>query len=401
MKHPQSPKRIVISAGELSGDEHAAGLIEALKSWYVPIEVRGMGGANMARAGAQLAVNIEESGSVMGFGDVLRALPGILKSLGQMKQLISSWRPDLLVLVDYPDFNLKLASFAARHSVPVLYFIPPTVWAWRKGRIKLIKKYVDRVALIYPFEEKFYSDNGYENAHFVGHPFTESIPQTPPSAKEREEFLRSNGLNPDKPVVAVFPGSRWGEIAHHLGPVLSTVRILNKRHPEVQFAMQVAASLGKEKLAALIPGDFPGRLCSSDPVMLLRCADAGLLKSGTSNLQAAFAGLPFCMFFVASAFSTFIVKHFISVKEYSIVNLIKPGTVLELILKKAEPENMARELEMVLFDHEKRLKLKDNLMEIARAMEKRPSPGTSSTAYLEAASLAAGLLGSLAEEKNQ
>ena len=400
MNCPKNPKRILISAGELSGDEHAAGLIAALKGYQVPFEVRGMGGANMHREGAELTVNIEHSGSIMGFGTVLKSLPKILTALGDLKRLIISWKPDLVVLVDYPDFNLRLARFAHEHAIPVLYFIPPTVWAWRKGRLELIKKYVNKAALIYPFEEKFYRDNGYDNAHFVGHPFCESITRTPPSVDERAHFLRTRGLNPDKPVVADVPGSRWGEIERHLGTVLSAIAIFNERHPDVQFAIEIASSINREKLSALIPDKFPGKRCGGDPVMLLRCSDAGLLKSGTSNLQAAFAGLPFCMFFLASAFSTFIVKHFISIKEYSIVNLIKPGTVLELILEKAEPENMARELEVVLFDQERRSDLRRSLAEVVSAFQQDSSSGASLTAYQKTAKLVQELLLTVTETSN-
>jgi lipid-A-disaccharide synthase len=356
--------RILVSAGELSGDEHAAEVVKALRAQNPALTFRGMGGENLENAGMEIVVDSRKSASVMGFGPVVRSINKIFHSLNTMKELVRNWKPDVLILVDYPDFNLRLAKFAKSQGVKVFYFIPPKMWAWRAGRIKFFHRDIDAVGLIFSFEKKFFAAHGYNRATFLGHPYVETLGNARWGETERAAFFTRHKLESSKPLLAVLPGSRWMEIERHLDCCLGAMRELQNRHPTLQLAIGVAPTIDAEKLRAKIPSDMRITIVASDTIELMRAADAGLIKSGTSNLQAAFLNLPQMMFYLAPKFSQFIVYNFVKIKEYSLPNIVRPHSIFEVTGPDVTRPVLVKELEALLFDAQKRAEIKKNYLEI-------------------------------------
>lgn len=362
------PLKIAISAGELSGDEHAALLVTALREIAPDLDVRGMGGRNLRDAGCELIVDAERSGSLMGFQAVFASFNKIWATFRQMTRLLVEWQPDVLVVVDYPDFNLRLAARARKAGVKVLYYITPKLWAWRSGRVKCFQRDVDRAAVIFPFERNFFQSKSYDRAVFVGHPFTTSMPLQP-SVEERRALKQSLGFDPDRPLVALFPGSRRSELKSHLKPMTEGFRRFHGNHPDVQGVIAIASTMKEPEIRAGLPEGVPIRLLPDRSLDILRAADAGILKSGTSNLQAAYCDLPFAMFFIASRFGAWVVRTFVKVREYSLVNVIRRGTIREIIQEDATPEQVCAELETLLYNEQRRREILTGFAEVRHTLE--------------------------------
>jgi lipid-A-disaccharide synthase len=302
----------------------------------------------------------------MGFAEVLLSARSVFHSFTQMASLLRNWRPHILVLVDYADFNLRLAAQAKRHGIPTLYYITPQVWAWRSGRIKKFVNLIDRAAVIFPFEPEVFREGGYNRATFVGHPFNDTIGSKQISAPSREDFLRAHGLTPEKRIVSLFPGSRRSEIDRLLPSTLLTAEEIRQRDPEIEVCLGVAPAV--RSLVEPRARSSNTRIISGQSIDLLRASDAALLKSGTSNLQAVFTDTPFSMFFKASRLTQFIVDRFVRIKEFSIVNVIRPGSVRELLQESASPSLLADEAIRLLNDESTRDSLRKNFLEIRRAL---------------------------------
>jgi lipid-A-disaccharide synthase len=360
--------KLMISAGELSGDEHAGHLVASIRRFYPDLAVKGMGGRNLRKEGVETVVDSEKSASLMGFSEVALAIRDVLADLSRLKKLIDDWRPDILVIVDYPDFNLRLATYAKTRGVKVLYFIPPQVWAWRPSRVKQIDKICDTLAVIFPFEKEFYRSWKISAKVFsVGHPFSDTS-ETSPST-----FRHSHGIGANTPLIAIFPGSRRQEIKKHLTPIAKAFQICSKKHPELEAVIPIAPSLHamQEEISSLIQQSYKGdrlKLTLENSTSLLKAADCALLKSGTSNLQAAFADVPFSMFYMTSFLSELIVRYFVKVKEFSIVNVIRPGTVNEILQRDVTAEALALELEQLAFNEVRRSEIKAGLSEVRNAL---------------------------------
>jgi lipid-A-disaccharide synthase len=288
-----------------------------------------------------------------------------------MKNLLREWRPQVLVLVDYADFNLRLARVAHELGIRVLYYITPQLWAWRSGRAKLFERYVDKAAVIFPFERPLFEKLGYTRAVHVGHPFSDLLHREKDASKELElksNFLATTRLDGTRKLLSVFPGSRKGEIRRLLGTALQASRSFLAKRPEIQIAIGVApavAPLVREMVGNAAPSI---QLIEGRSLDLLRFSDAALLKSGTSNLQAAFFTTPFSMFFKASRLSEFIVTNFVGITQYSIVNVIRQNTVREFLQERASPELLAAEMERLLFDDAFREELSKALGEVAASL---------------------------------
>ncbi len=363
--------KIVISAGELSGDEHAAHVCEALRKIQPNVALRGMGGAALRKAGVDLVVDSEKSGSVMGFIEVIKKLDIIFAALSQMKQLLKEWRPDVLVIVDYPDFNLRLAAYAKSIGIPVISYIPPTVWAWRSRRIHKIKEVAKQVALIYPQEKAFYKKYGVDQARYVGHPLSDTLPLQSLSTQDREKLRRELGIptNPNTKVVALLPGSRRGEIERHIHVLLDGYRLLKSKHPEVWGVLPMATESLEPEIVKHLKDSDNITVLHGDSIRALQVSDAGALKSGTSNLQAAFLNIPFVMFFVAPKLTEWIVKLLVKIKEYSPVNVIRSGTVVELLQSNVSAEKLSSNLEAILFDTSARAKILEGLLDTVKRLK--------------------------------
>jgi lipid-A-disaccharide synthase len=327
--------RVLYSAGESSGDEHLCNLLQELRNISADISFRGMAGSKTEQAGFNPDLRLEKFASVMGFFDVLKKLSLINQALQWFEETIKNWKPDIIILVDYPDFNLKLAKIAKQYSVKTFYYIPPKLWAWRSGRIKLIKSCIDKMALIFPFEKKFYAELDYNKTVYVGHPFSQELKRDTSAEQEqskRNSFLEINNLSLSATTLAVFPGSRKGEIDKHLPTLLETVSLLKQKKADLQVLLSVADSV-TEYLDTYSEAfkELNIHCLSNQNLNILRFSDVGLIKSGTSNLQAAFYGLPFIMFYKSNYLTELIVKYVVKIKQYSLVNILESNSIEECV----------------------------------------------------------------------
>jgi lipid-A-disaccharide synthase len=350
---------IALSVGELSGDEHAAHVIVEMQRLASAAGVAttfiGMGGKNLSAQGCSLIVDATKSGGIMGFGEVLRSFKSIKNSFKIMKALfLAPQKPDLLIVVDYPDFNLRLSKIAKKHNVPVLYFIPPKLWAWRSGRLKAIRATITAIAAIFPFEKEFYVRRGYNSITFVGHPFCTAPELRPPSKQEQIYARECLKLHTTLPTLAILPGSRPSEIRRNLPVLRKALSLIKATTPEVQFVVPVASSLAEAHLHEITEQLNGATIVRGQSLETLRAADAALLKSGTSNLQAAFLEIPAAMFFIASPVAAFVVKRLVKLKEFSPVNIVLPHSIRELVQDTCTPEALAQEALELLQNAEKR-----------------------------------------------
>jgi lipid-A-disaccharide synthase len=312
--------RIYISAGEPSGDAHAAAVVTALKRRLPAATVEAFGGPNLEAAGAVVLDRMERF-SVVGFVEALGKLPAHLRLLGRVRDAFRKKRYDLAILVDYPGYHLRAAAAAREAGIPVLYYIAPQMWAWAPGRVRRLAA-VRRLAVILPFEERFFRDRGVA-ATFVGHPLRDRPPPPP-----RAEARRTLGLDPGRPVLGLFPGSRVQEV-RRLWPAFSNaaMRIVAAR-PEVQVVV-----------AATGPADYPGagaiRIHRGDPLAVFAAADAGLCKSGTTTLEAALADVPMAIAYRLNPVSFAIANRVLQVPHVGLVNLIAEREVSPEFLQRA------------------------------------------------------------------
>ena len=373
--------KIAVSAGELSGDQHMASLIKSLRKENPNVDVRGMGGSALKSEGVSIILNSEIYGSLNGFNIPKILILGIFSYI-RMIIFLYKWRPQKLILVDYPDFNLKLAKVAKLLKIETIYFIPPKVWAWRQKRVELFKKYIDKTLVIFPFEKEFFESKGYHNVEFVGHPFSTEL-ETDPGLhfKNRDAFLRSLGLVPTFPTVSVFLGSRKSEVKRHLNIALNALIELKKEVPDAQAVIPIAKSIKSKSIKRRFSKYDWIVVTERDSKEVMKNTDAGMLKSGTCNLEACFLGLPFLCFYNTSNLSAWLVRKYVQIKEYSLVNILKSKTAKEFIQEDTNPKEMAAEAKKLIYDREYRSEFISNLNEIKTILST-----DSKSAYEKAAS---------------
>lgn len=328
-----SRPRIFLSAGEPSGDLHGARVAEALRRRWPDAELFGLGGDRMAAAGVQLLAHVDQL-AVMGFVEVLRHLPYFVGLMKKVKRNIAERAPDLILPIDYPGFNLRLARHARDRDIPVLYYIAPQVWAWHRSRMKQLAENTDRLAVILPFETDLFREAG-ADASFVGHPL---LDQEPPVAP-RAQFLAALGLDAQRPVLALFPGSRSQEVARQLETFTAAARAVQARMPEVQPVLAESSA---------VPPAIYGQSAlprTQDGWSLLRHARAALVKSGTSTLQAALAGTPLVVTYRVHPVTFFMAERLVRVPHVGLVNLVAGERVApELLQNDATPDRLAAAL---------------------------------------------------------
>jgi len=328
-----------IIAGEASGDLHGSNLMKALKQKDPNAEFRFWGGDLMAKQGGTLVKHYRDL-AFMGFLEVAMNLRTILNNIKFCKEDIRSNKPDVLILVDYPGFNLRIAKFAKELGIKVVYYISPQLWAWKEGRVETIKKYVDEMMVILPFEEDFYKKHGV-HSHFVGHPLLDAISTL--EEVTTENFKTDNGLN-EKEIIALLPGSRKQEVEKMLQIMLS-VRPYFK---EYQFVIAGAPSLPKEFYEKYV--DDNAHFVSNKTYDLLRCSKAALVTSGTATLETALLNIPEVVCYRGSKVSYAIAKRLVkNIKYISLVNLIMDREVVkELIQNDLNTDNLVEELKKIL-----------------------------------------------------
>ncbi|MBR5147188.1 MAG: lipid-A-disaccharide synthase [Bacteroidales bacterium] len=345
-----------IIAGEASGDLHGANLIASLRKKDTRAKIRAWGGNLMKKQGATLVKHYRDL-AFMGFVEVLLHLRTILKNLSFCKKDILKFKPDAIILIDYPGFNMKIAKFAHKHNIKVYYYISPQVWAWKKRRIYTIKEVVDKMLVILPFEKDFY--DGYRvDAHYVGHPLLDELSRV--KYINRNNFARQNKLNSKKEIIALLPGSRKQEVTRMLGIMLKVV----DKFPEYQFVIGCAPSLTEDFYKSLI-GDANVQLVFNKTYQLLQVASAALVTSGTATLETALLYVPEVVCYKGNKISYLIAKNLVKVKYISLVNLIMDKPVLkELIQNDLTPENIEAELKQLLTNHKKQRQLLEDYEEL-------------------------------------
>ncbi len=353
----------MISAGEASGELYGAMLSREAKKIWPDIRIFGIGGFHMEKEGVELISRIS---SVIGFTEAVRHLGTLMKSYNAAKDALTRKRPDVLVLIDYPDFNIALAGKAKAAGIPVLYYVSPQVWAWRAGRVKKIAAVVNRIAVLFPFEVEYYRNAGLP-CEFVGHPVAEIAAGTAKMSKQ--ELKQELGLDPGRPVISLLPGSRPAEIHRHMPVITEVAARIRSELPGFQTVVPLARATG--------PGEglkhvtvFRDRTREA-----LACSEAAVVASGTATLETALAGTPMVVFYKASFFSFHLIRAMVRVRFASLVNLLSGREVVrEFLQEDAEPERIFAELGRILFDGPYRNAMISELGKIREMMQgKRPS----------------------------
>jgi lipid-A-disaccharide synthase len=331
-------REVLVVAGEASGDLHAAGVVAAMRRAAPELPIAGVGGARMKAAGATLLEDITAH-AVMGYAGVLRQLPAHVRLLRMLRARMRGGNVGLVILVDYPGFNLRVASAASAAGVPVLYYITPKVWAWRAGRLKTMRSTITRAAVILPFEERFLREHGVE-ATYVGNPLLDGARDLPSRTQARAKL----GLPENARVLALFPGSRRGEIAQHLETFAATALELQRRMADLRVIVSVAPGM------RIDPARAPFQHVDGDSYAVWRAADAALVKSGTSSLEAALADCPLIVAYRVGRANYEIARRLIRGISYiGLVNLVVDRRVApEFIQNEMQPLAMANALEPLL-----------------------------------------------------
>ncbi|HEV7621261.1 MAG TPA: lipid-A-disaccharide synthase [Flavisolibacter sp.] len=345
-----------VIAGEASGDLHASNLIKEILKLDNQAHVRAWGGDLMQDAGATIVKHYRDL-AFMGFIEVIKNLPVILSNLKFCKEDIEQFNPDVLILVDYPGFNLRIAKWAKEKRNKIVYYISPQVWAWKESRVHSIKKVVDKMLVILPFEKDFYNKWNY-NVTYVGHPLVQVI----------EEYAASNPkkIHADKPIIALLPGSRQQEISKKL-PIMLEV---SKYFPEHQFIVAKAPSVGDEFYSAFLSSYPDIKSADNDTYGLLSQAIAALVTSGTATLETALFGVPEVVCYKGSSISYQIAKRLIRIKYISLVNLIMDKPVVEeLIQDQLTTSNLVKALKRILKGGDKYQQILSDYNDLKRLLQ--------------------------------
>ena len=341
-----------IIAGEASGDLHGSNLIKELRKVDANAMIRCWGGDKMQDAGGQL-VKHDRDLTFMGFAEVVKNLGAILQNFKFCKQDILQFKPDALILIDYPGFNLRIAKWARQQGLKVIYYISPQVWAWKENRVRSMKKNIDKMIVIIPFEKEYFKNKWHWHVEYVGHPLVEVI--------ERYKAQTTSSKISDKPIIALLPGSRKQEIAKKL-PIMLEV---SKSFPAYQFVIAEAPSIERGFYQDLTRNYSNVSAVKDQTYDLLMQAQAALVTSGTATLETALFGVPEVVCYKGSPVSYQIARRVIKVKYISMVNLIMDRPVLkELIQDELTPENLTRELSELLANKKRIEELKKNYAEL-------------------------------------
>lgn len=346
-----------IIAGEASGDLHGSNLIKALREKDPHADIRCWGGDKMEAAAATLVKHYKDL-AFMGFIEVLNNLGTILRNIRFCKEDITAYQPDVLILIDYPGFNLRIAKWAKQQGFKIIYYISPQVWAWKENRVKLIKQCVDKMLVILPFEKAFYQKWNYE-VEYVGHPLVEVVEEYMNKEQERRnsELQTSNLKLQTSNIIALLPGSRKQEILKKL-PIMLEV---TKRFPDYRFVVAKAPGLDEEFYSTLLAPYGNVSSVKDQTYSLLMQAKAALVTSGTATLETALFGVPEVICYKGNALSYQIAKRLVNIKFIGLVNLIMDKEVMkELIQDDLTPGNLEKELDRLLNDPEKQRQVKED-----------------------------------------
>jgi lipid-A-disaccharide synthase len=334
---------ILVVTGEASGDAHAAELVAALQARRPDLRFFGMGGARLAARGVELLYSAQEV-SVMGITEVLPKIPRILQVLRGLATAAAERRPTCAILVDIPDFNLRLAAKLKALGIPVAYYVSPMIWAWRQGRVKVIRKLVDRMLCILPFEEAFYRDSGVD-ARYVGSPVVEQVPAPDSPAAFRQRL----GLSVEAPTLALLPGSRMSEIRRLLPSMVGAAKQLAAERPGLQIVVPVAPTIPREEVVSRFEGSgLSPRLIEGRAPEVVGASDAAIVASGTAVLEAGLMQRPLVVVYRVSLVTYLVGRMMLKVAHVALVNLLAGRRLVpELLQGDMTPERIAAEVRRV------------------------------------------------------
>ena len=353
----------MLVVGEASGDAHGARLVQALHRRDPQVKIYGVAGEQLRRGQFEELFNVSQL-TGMGLVELAANLRNVWRAYGLLKRTLKVRRPNLLILIDFPEFNLRLARFAKSLGIPVLYYVSPQIWAWRKNRVKQIARWVDHMAVIFPFEADFYERHGVK-VSFVGHPLLETVK----ADAGREETLAKLGLDPERPVIALLPGSRHGEVTRHVPPMREAA-IQLARERNAQFFCVRAATIDGAELRSLLNGTgvrIP--IVEEDRYGALHASDIAWTASGTATVEIALLGRPMIIMYRLSWLTYLIARWLVRVDHIGMVNLIAGERLMpELIQRDVNPERIVAETRILLDDAKMRTGITDKLAKLRRRL---------------------------------
>jgi lipid-A-disaccharide synthase len=368
---PRVPDEILIVAGEASADLHAAAALAELQRLRPGVRAFGVGGPKLRATSGFEAIARAEEISVMGLAEVLPRIPRILGILRDLRRAAEARRPKVALLVDLPDFNLRLAAKLKKLGVKVVYYVSPQIWAWRPGRARKIAKVVDRMLCILPFEPGCYEGTGLA-ARFVGHPFAER-----PAPGAPLEYRRALGLPEDRTTVALVPGSRPSELGRLFEPMLQAAEHIRARHPDAQFVVPVAPTLKREALDPYLAAHqtLDVQLVDGRTEEVVGASDVALVKSGTSTLETAVMLRPMVVVYRLAWLSYLVGRLLVRIANFSLVNILAGRRLVpELLQGDASPERMAAEMERLLDDETARREQLEGLRAVRASLGEPGAP---------------------------
>ena len=360
--------KIMIIAGEASGDMHGGNLVREMRAIEPDLLFYGIGGTKMQMAGVKRVADAADM-AVVGLTEAIAKLRTFLWVMRRLKASLKDDPPDLVILIDYPDFNLPMAKAAHKLGIKVLYYISPQVWAWRRGRINVIRETVDKMVVILPFEEEFYRGAGV-NVTFAGHPLLDEVK----TKYDRRDVIKRLGFKEEAVTVALLPGSRTNEVSTLLPEMLAACNALTKTISPVEFVLPLASTLSFSFISDILArSSVRVKVVQEDVYDVIAASDAAIVASGTATLETALLGTPMVVVYKVSGISYMIGKLFINVDHISLVNLIAQRKVVpELIQGDANPERIAAETRALITDKKKAREMKLSFAEIRK---KLGSPG--------------------------
>jgi lipid-A-disaccharide synthase len=373
----------LLSAGEASGDNYGAQLIDALRRLAPESAFFGMGGEKMRAAGCELKVHAKDV-TVVGLVEVLTHLPSIRKHFKDLVAEAQRHKPDAAVLIDFPDFNLRLARELHRRGIPVFYFVSPQLWAWRTGRVKQIKKYVRKMIVIFPFEQEFYARHGVE-AVYVGHPLAYAAPPQ----ISRAEFAVAHQLDAARQWIALLPGSRKKEVGLNLPAMLRAAELLQKQGGEYEFVLSVASTLDTDWMRQQLAVSTVAVKLTADARATMMHARASVVASGTATVEAALSGTPFIVVYRLAPLTWLLGRRLVKLDTFAMANLIAGKKIVpELIQKDFTPEAVVRELSGILPEGPNRGQMQ---AELAQMRDRLQAKGADQPAVRAAAEILSGI----------
>ena len=364
----------MIVAGEASGDAHAAALVEALRSSAPETDLKffGAAGLKMREAGVEAVVRADDL-AIVGIPEITRALPMFWQTFRKLKEAAVQRKPDAVILVDFPDFNLRLARSLKKAGLKVIYYISPQLWAWRKYRAQIIRKYVDLLLAILPFEKDWYARLGIEHVEYVGNPLTGEVK----AKMGKAEFCARHGLNESDPLIALLPGSRHKELARILPGLLEAAGLIVKKIPRCQFIVALAGNRTEKEVSDIIArtkdngtpaAERIAKVVQGETFEALAAADAAVVTSGTATLETGIIGTPMAIVYKTSAFNYKTLRPLIDVPHFGLINLIaQERLATELIQDDFTPEALSGEL-LRLLEPENNSKMRERLREVTETL---------------------------------